>query len=572
MKLRLIPTIIILILIFIRFLYLNQIPTGITPDELHFVLNAKAVFYNFSDMSDNWSPLSLSTIPSESSSELPFLLISPIIGPLPTNLFTARLPFVITSLLTIFFIYLITKKLSNSNIALFSVIVALINPWSFYTSRTSFDAPIAILFILIFFYSLISLKKSKILFSFLPALIFFYSYIGIKPLFLPIILISSIFSYFFIYQKKYLKWLIILNIFSLLLFVFYLFRLYSNSSLNRLSELYLPSHPQIIALTENLQNQTLSSPFTKIFVNRYTVYFKYFIDKYINNFSPKIMFSSGDPTFLVSLWQHGYFYYLDIFLIFLGSYFLFRNYIKLFLISIAFIILSPIPEAIRIDPNPAYAFHSSIQYPFLYILIAAGLYYFFKITQKFKYVSFITIFIYISLFSNFLFIYFFRYPLYQPDGFNFHQRIISEYIFRENKTKPIIFITSEPDTAFRSYLFYYNLYQPSNFTHIAKQYRSSRDTLKINNITFTKNTSLFIPNSTNTFIIQNEYYSKIPSTLNQIILSHIINHKKLFTILNSDLCVTSTKALTQFTQTSFNLKKLNEQQFCSIYFQKVDSL
>ncbi len=562
--------IIMLIAAFFRLINLDNFPTGITNDELHFVLNAKAVFYRFSDMSNRWSPLSLRTIPDESSSELPFLLISPIIGPLPTNLFTARLPFVIVGLSIILFTYLITKKLSNKKIALFVAVVATLNPWLIYTSRTSFDAPISILFILIFFYTLISQKSYKILFSLIPALIFFYSYIGIKPLFPFIIILSSIFTYIFIYKKKFLKPLLILNLASLVIFSSYLTKLSGTSSSQRLSELYTPNHSQIIALTEQLRNESLQSNLTPIFVNRYTVFAKYFTDKYLNNFSPKILFSFGDPAFHVTMWQHGYFYYLDILLIILGIYFLKKKFPKLLLICAIFIILSPIPEAIRLDPNPAYSFHSSLQYPFLFILIGSGLYYLFTLTQKIKPIFIAFIFFYLYLVLSFLFTYFIRYPIYHPDAFSFHQRIVSNFLIRQVELKPknkYMVITSEPDFALKSYLFYSNQYQPDVYDNIANQYRQGRETLNFKNITFTKNINSIDADDIDTIsIIENKYYSQIPPTNNQIYINHILSKIRLFSILNSTLCqLENPNKSIKVEKLNLNLNELSNQDFCRNY-------
>ena len=67
---------------------LNSFPTGISNDELHFVLNAKSVFLQFTDLARNGrNPLSLQTIPQEASSELTFLLAAPFIDSLPLSTF-----------------------------------------------------------------------------------------------------------------------------------------------------------------------------------------------------------------------------------------------------------------------------------------------------------------------------------------------------------------------------------------------------------------------------------------------------------------------------------------------------
>ena len=88
---------------------------------------------------------------------------------------------------------------------------------------------------------------------------------------------------------------------------------------------------------------------------------------------------------MVSLWQHGYFYYLDVLFLLLGLIYLFSKPRPAFLLLTSLILISPIPEAIRIDRIPAYAFHSVLQYPFLIILISAGIYFTLNSIPKLKY-------------------------------------------------------------------------------------------------------------------------------------------------------------------------------------------
>ena len=55
---------IIVLALFLRLLWLDRIPTGISNDELDYVLTAKAIFFTGTDIAGSgWSPLSLTTPP-----------------------------------------------------------------------------------------------------------------------------------------------------------------------------------------------------------------------------------------------------------------------------------------------------------------------------------------------------------------------------------------------------------------------------------------------------------------------------------------------------------------------------
>ena len=81
---------IIILALFLRLIWLDKVPNGITDDELIFVLNAKAVFFTGSDISGVWNPLTLAPIPGITPmAELPSLIMAPFIGILPLSLFAS---------------------------------------------------------------------------------------------------------------------------------------------------------------------------------------------------------------------------------------------------------------------------------------------------------------------------------------------------------------------------------------------------------------------------------------------------------------------------------------------------
>ncbi|MFA5026103.1 MAG: glycosyltransferase family 39 protein [Candidatus Shapirobacteria bacterium] len=534
--------IIILILILasiLRLVLLDRIPTGISNDELHFVLNAKSVFQRFTSLSGaKWSPLSFQTIPDEVSSELPFITIAPIVGPLPTNLFTARLPYVIVGVLSIFLIYLITKKLSkNNSVALVSALIAALNPWSIYVNRTSFDAPLALFFFLLTIY-LQSCKKQKlILLSFISSVFAFYSYIGTKVIYLPFMLISCFFFWKYFHHKKNTFTFLLISIFSILITANFLFSLKQSVVGKRSSELITPNSPQIIALVETERNQSLNSALKTVLTNRYILYLRTFIDKYLYNFSTDIMFLNGDHTFMVSLWKMGYFYYIDIVLLLLGVIYLFNNYRSIFYFLFSLILLSPIPEAIRADKIPAYAFHSVFQYPFLFIIIGAGTYYFWQLFSS-KIVRAIFILIYFILFLNFIDLYFFKYPVYQSEGFSVSRRLISKYLsFEKNISQHIFVITPEPDSLFRNYLFYNNIINTKSIDTVTLQYKlsSDRQTLNWENITFTSIYPTDISEK-NTYIIDKNINNYHINDENLQTITNFFDRSEIYRIIYGKTC------------------------------------
>lgn len=553
--------VILFVSFFTKIIGLSHFPTGMNNDELHFALNAKSVWLNFSNLADNWSPISLKTIPQESSSELSFLFYSPIIGPLPLNLFTARLPNVLISTITIFLLYLISKKVFNQKFALLVALLATINPWVFFFSRTLFDAPLAILFILVSIYLLISNKN---IFLILISLCFaFYTYIGTKVLILPLIFAISLYLFNFsksISKKK----LISINIFTLILTLNFAISLNSTDLGNRQSELLSYNDPNIIAKVENYRNYSQSPLLIKrIFINRYTSTIDFALRKAINSFSPNLLFLTGDDTYTGSLWIHGYFYKFEIIFILLGLIFIFQKNPRLFWLALSLLLISTLPEALRRDKIPAYALHSGFQFPILIIISACG---FYKLLSFKKNV--LNIFLYLILFFsflNFLDIYFFRYPYYAHNTFSLNYRLLSYYALIEKTKNPVIIVSNEPDSVFKNYLFYTNSLTKQNIKTISQIYKNrSKNEFIFDNITFTspdnfKNYQLDVKKT----IIIEAKINLYPNLDENKVMLNYDRSEIIYRIYNGETCSGSI-----FDSSLHSLKNLSidPQIFCPKYF------
>jgi len=144
----------ILIVAFVlRALFINYVAPGIGNDEMDFLVNAKAVWYHFSDIAGVWNPLSFTTIPYEQpKSEILYLLLAPFIGPFSFSVLIARIPFILANIGLVALLYLIIRKIIGERAGIAVAVVAALNPWFIFFSRTSYEAPIAIFFYFLGFY------------------------------------------------------------------------------------------------------------------------------------------------------------------------------------------------------------------------------------------------------------------------------------------------------------------------------------------------------------------------------------------------------------------------------------
>jgi len=86
----------VFIALLVSFILLERIPTGITDDEMGYILSSRSFFYSAKDVSEQWAPLSLDRPPVKVVSaygRVPYILFSPFFGNVTLSLFTARFPY-----------------------------------------------------------------------------------------------------------------------------------------------------------------------------------------------------------------------------------------------------------------------------------------------------------------------------------------------------------------------------------------------------------------------------------------------------------------------------------------------
>ncbi|MFA6602461.1 MAG: hypothetical protein WCT01_01525, partial [Candidatus Shapirobacteria bacterium] len=221
-------------------------------------------------------------------------------------------------------------------------------------------------------------------------------------------------------------------------------------------------------------------------------------------------------------------------------------------------------EAIRHDSIPAYAFHSVLQYPYFYILIGAGILF---ITGSFskKYLSILFFLIYLFSLANFLDFYFFKYPVYQPEGFAFSRRLVAHYLALESTTgRKITVLTREPDSLFRNYLFYNQLYRRQSYDSVKSIYGQSRNHIVFNNITFSSDDRNYQPTTSETLVVERTLteHNFFPSKFS---INHLGDAHELFSIFNGQTCFGL--KLDSFSHNlnfmDLSVEKLSPSQFCS---------
>lgn len=550
---------IILLSFLLRFIWLDRVPVGLSNDELDYVLNAKALFFTGSDISGTWKPLSF-TAPTSSfpKSEITPLITFLSIGPLSLSLILSKLIYVFVATGTVVVIYLITERLIGKKEAVAVGLVASINPWLIFLGRTAYDSPLAIFFFLVAFYVLLIAKSRKIFWSFPFLFVAFFSYLGTKLIFVPFVLTIIFFSWFVLNKKRYKKEYLILTFLCLSLFAFGIFGLKTQS---RTSEILTPQSSLITQLTNEERRTSIQTPLT-ILSNKYFVFVKYSMEKYMRAFSPEFLFLYGDPKGQFSLWKHGAFYYIDALLLIVGMCLLFQKNKKILLLLSAIALISPIPSALS-NVGLSFVIRSFLLCPILLIFIGTGVTYFTNL--KNNKVTALLLLVYFLLFLNFVNIYLFRNPIYNSESFSLSGRVLAKYLSLQKN--PVYVVNGDPKTPFKEYLFYTNSYNRSNTKDVARDFQTGNYSYKnlhfitCNNADEAKNGILIYDDSN---------CKKINKSTNTLTIAQLGDAGGIYTIQNDTTC--SQYKLGRYPYgivlSDFSIENLSIQRFCEKFIIK----
>jgi len=519
-----------------RFFYLDRFPIGMSHDEIEYTLSAKTYFLSGVDLSNTPFPKSIFQTKTEGViSFLPPILLSTYFGLIPINQLTVRFPYVIINLLTALVVYLLIKKLfNNKTLAVISIIVFLVNPWSFYLSRTASDTAFALLFYLLGILLVLDSSKKKLLLSFLFFTLGFFAYHGAKVILVPMVLVCLIYRCFLSKDKLNLKLagIFLFGIVAVFCFYFWGNRLFSESiGQSRSQDILFLRQNLVTPLVDTDRKSSLESPFRDIFSNKITVSLKIFFQKYLTAFSPEVLFISGDGRSTYRFGQHGLFFIIDFVLIIIGLINLYKRYPNKTKFLILLILISPLTTAVSMVETSVIN-RSFLLLPLLTVILAFGVFtiYDFLSTKIGSIISFLILFlgIFISL-TNFLYFYFFRFPIIGQENYFFSQHLIGNYILRNNNQK-IVVIDSEPREVFLESVFY----ATKNQNLILKDFVKNQN-YQLTNTTFTSICPKYFDLQT-TYIVNNSFLDCVTKGDDLKSINEEQFGGPLYYIINDSLC------------------------------------
>lgn len=554
-----------------RLLWLGKIAPGISDDELFYVLTAKSFFLTAKDLSQS-IPLLAMHIPEgiyAPFSRVPSVLFSALIGPMSLSLFAARIPYAIVGTLFVLLMYGIGRRLFDEKTALILALATAVNPWNIMFFRTSFDTPIAVFFIYLAIYLLLTTKGWKILIVYPVFILALYSYIGTSLIDCIFLLPVIWYAWRHMNKKKYSKQYLLVTFAILATWLLFILTMQSQNYGGRTEELLTPMNQTVAAEVNEERRLSIQTPLTNILINKISVFIKLVTEKYLGAFSPILLFTNGESRTTFTLWTHGLFYYTDIIFCIVGLYILFRKNRPLFYLIGSLIILAPLPSVFSVV-GTSYSLRSSLLYPILLITIAVGASQIINSSDKKinKFVIGLCILVYTILISNFFNIYFFRNAINNSEAFGFSGRVLARYIELAHQSSPHVFVIERGSSRelFNQYIFFANLYSKETLNFVAKEYLTN--TYSWQNIYFIGCPDNIIePKDTviMTYGIECSLYNKQKYS---IVLPQLSDNGSLYKIYNDSVC-NSYVLDTYVHDVSFgdlDVEHMPKKTFCQKYF------
>jgi hypothetical protein len=356
----------------LRVIFLNRFPIGITHDELNYIFSAKSLFLTHS-FPPGTAPAIFPTKMANFNvtiAEVPTFFLAPFIGPIDFSLFFSRVAGAFLSTAIALVIFLIVRHFTGRrNIAYVCLLLAAINPWAFLMGRTIFEVNFFVAFFLWGFWVLVKNKGWKIFFALPLYLVGFFSYTGGQVSFYLFMVVTLIY-HLFVYKKRernkkaYLVFFLVVTT----IFLGYFLTVFRNQSfIARGREIYLPAKPEIVQIVDEERQLSVPSGINKLFINKATVFFSGFLNKYFNAFSVNNLFLKGESRAAFSFQEHGTFYFIDLVFIIFGLCYLFTINLKAWFFVLAVIMVSPLTSGFNVVEY-SYSQRAGLMYPFLIIL------------------------------------------------------------------------------------------------------------------------------------------------------------------------------------------------------------
>jgi len=361
----------------LRFWNLSEYPIHLTIDEVAIGYNAYSILKTGRDEHGSFLPLAFKSTGDWKPPVLVYLMV-PSVALFGLNEFGVRFPMALVGTITPFVVFLLIKKLSNNLLLSFLTAFSLaISPWHIHYSRASFEAVVALFFLLLgtlFFLEGKEGRKGLFLLSIIFLVLSMYAYHA-ERIFTPIFFLMLV----FLYRKEVFslgKNLILFLGIGFLFFLPLLLMMLDPRGQTRAKMTFISQDIEI-SRELHLPEEKLSLT-QKILDNNLLILGNFWIKRYLNYWDPRFIFFKGMKLTLPDCPDIGILHLFEIPFFIVGVLVFFFGKEKFISAAgkkliIFWLLLGPFPASLA--NNDQHTLRSLTTIPAFQFLIGVGLYF-----------------------------------------------------------------------------------------------------------------------------------------------------------------------------------------------------
>jgi len=472
---KIIPILFFLILlvgVVLRIYNLGQVPPGVNRDEASIGYTAYSLLHTGKDEYGRFLPISFQSF---GDWKLPVYIYETVlsVAVFGLNTFAVRVPSALAGILFVILVYFLVKELFKDKIlALTTMFLTAISPWSIHLSRVESESNTAVTFVTLGVLLLLkSFKKRQWLI--IPSagllVLSFSTYAG-NYIFTPLLSLGL----FFIYRKEILKQRF--GVTAIIIYVLLSSLIWFNitgASVVKISGIGIFSDPSIVnAEIEIPRNEhaVLGISLAQIFHNKAVFGAQRLVQNYLNAFSPEFLFIRGGVNYAHNIFKFGNMYLVEAPFLLLGFIYLIskKKTGAIYLVLWWFFIAPLAPSITKDAPHTNRMFAI---FPMLPLITAFGLLWFIRFFKRYFRYSVLAALVLLYCFNICLYLdrYYVHFPYEESQYWGvLHEKMNTLFSQKQFMDKKIVM--EGPDNSPYIYFLFYSKYDPALYQQEAVRY------------------------------------------------------------------------------------------------------
>lgn len=475
-KIKLIILLIVCLGAFLRFWKLSIAPVSLSMNEVAIAYNSYSILKTGKDEWNNLLPLAFRSVGDYKPPVLIYLMV-PVLALFGLNEFSTRFTVAVFGVLTIPVIYFLIKKISkNDLLALLTAFSVAISPWHIQFSRATFEAIVALFFVLtgcLLFFVAIEQKGKYLWCSGLLFILSMYTYHAERA-FTPLLVLGLL----IIFREKLFSLRFSLlkpALLSLIFLIPFIKLMLSNEGQIRPRNIFISRDNEInMFLHKEGEKLTIVQ---EILDNNWLILGNFWAKRYLNYFDPVFLFAKGSKftlpgapdVGLLHIYEAPFFFFGLWVIFFRGRYFSSDN----FKLIVFWFLVGPLVASLT--NNEQHALRSLVWIPIPQLMVGAGMLFVWEILSKHLFFNkcfyaFLGLFVVFASLVYFFEIYLIHFPIHFSEYWDYGWKEAVKFAWvHQREYKEIVidpdFGSQGPYTVGTPYLYvlFYGKYPPKLF-------------------------------------------------------------------------------------------------------------